>query len=936
MSWPSEAFAELALRQLWQVTLVILIVAAVVRLACRRRPHVAHVLWLVVVLKCLTPPIWSSPTGLFSWLGLGSSPAAATIPSGPTGREPAAGNPTWPSTIPRFVPPRNDSETAPAGQLRPDAAAGPLIAPSAAGEPEPLAWLGAALLAVWLSGVVILAVVLAGGSFWCLRLVRRSRVATEEAVDRLVAALSKRLGVRRKVRVLVTSRCFGPAVCGVLRPTLVLPQALVSTCRPDHLEWIVAHELIHVRRSDGLVGMLQIIAGVVWWFHPLVWWANRQMCRQREHCCDEQVVAGLRCDPGRYAQSLLDVLKLRCRWRPAFGLPAVRAAQITSKRLERIMDRQKVFHRRTPAVGWLVLITSGLFLLPGAGIARMAEETDASPPAEAARGEPAAAESPKPAENHAADKQEAADAEGIGPAVARAVAYLKHRQRADGSWAERPGFDGGITALCTLALLKSGVPAEDESVGKAMEYLARIEPERTYVVALQTMVFCAAGPLKHRATIVRNVRWLEKAQITKGPARGSWSYPILNITGDNSNSQYAIMALHEAERVGVEVSEQTWRLAADYWRRVQNADGSWGYVGGIPGTGTMTCAGIASLVIADSHLTGEGERPENAAVARAIEWLAKNFSAESNPGAPGNYLFSYLHGMSRAARLTARKTLGDHDWYAEGVKTLMAHQDAQGSWQGENPVETDPRIATSFALLFLARSSGPAADPGPERPLVDDPARLHRLHPKHPVWLSQDRKSVVFLAEVCQREAALETFACLRGSKEHESVVSVDSAAYVIHAGLMAVGAEPGSPVQFHPEYARAQGPEVAVTVVWEDDRGRRHRARAQRWVREVETGQALEHPWVFAGSRFVEDRQAGRPRYQADREGVLIGVSNFPGAVLDVPIRSSDSNAALRFETFTEQIPPVGTPVTVVLTPKPPGARSARPRPPGSLTAES
>ena len=71
---------------------------------------------------------------------------------------------------------------------------------------------------------------------------------------------------------------------------------------------------------------------------------------------------------------------------------------------------------------------------------------------------------------------------------------------------------------------------------------------------------------------------------------------------DNSNTQFALLALHEAERAGVPVKEQTWRLVQNYWRRTQNLDGSWGYMEATAGTGSMTCAGIAAMVIADDRL----------------------------------------------------------------------------------------------------------------------------------------------------------------------------------------------------------------------------------------------------------------------------------------------------------------------------------------------
>jgi hypothetical protein len=76
-----------------------------------------------------------------------------------------------------------------------------------------------------------------------------------------------------------------------------------------------------------------------------------------------------------------------------------------------------------------------------------------------------------------------------------------------------------------------------------------------------------------------------------------------------------------------------------------------------------------------------------------------------------------------------------------------------------------------------------------------------------------------------------------------------------------------------------------------------------------------MEHPWVFAGSRFWTDEETGRQYYQAEG-GDFICVSNFGTAALDIPVESSQSNDALEFEAFTEHIPPLGTPVRLVLKP--------------------
>jgi hypothetical protein len=243
-------------------------------------------------------------------------------------------------------------------------------------------------------------------------------------------------------------------------------------------------------------------------------------------------------------------------------------------------------------------------------------------------------------------------------------------------------------------------------------------------------------------------------------------------------------------------------------------------------------------------------------------------------------------------------------------------------------------------------------------PLVDDPDSLQLLMPPYPVWIDRDRKHVVMVGRVCQRQAPLELFACLRHSKEHESVVTVDTKAYVVHAGLLATGAEPGRPVQFVPEFAPPSGTEIEVTVAWKDEDGRRRQCRAQDWVHDTSqlytmfqgvvanefdeelnledqtaAWDDMSYPWVFAGSIFVQNERTGERAYEADSEGDLICVSNFPSAVLDVPVRSTDSNAALMFEAYTERIPPLGTPVTLILTPKlekPAPAASKEPGKPG------
>ena len=69
-------------------------------------------------------------------------------------------------------------------------------------------------------------------------------------------------------------------------------------------------------------------------------------------------------------------------------------------------------------------------------------------------------------------------------------------------------------------------------------------------------------------------------------------------------------------------------------------------------------------------------------------------------------------------------------------------------------------------------------------------------------------------------QGVLEMFACPKGTKEHESIVSVNAKAYLVHTGLLAIGARSGRPVQYDPVYQAATGDTIQVEVLWRDESG--------------------------------------------------------------------------------------------------------------------
>jgi hypothetical protein len=236
------------------------------------------------------------------------------------------------------------------------------------------------------------------------------------------------------------------------------------------------------------------------------------------------------------------------------------------------------------------------------------------------------------------------------------------------------------------------------------------------------MALAAGEPRRDLPLIQANANWLSRVQITQGDRAGSWSYGEPNIiAGDNSNTQFAVMGLHEAERVGARVDPKVWRLAADYYERVQNPDGSWGYQPDFPGTGSMTSAGIGAWVICSQRVADPTARVDGGAaqcclppteddvLERAVVWMGRNFSVRRNPGGgAGQWHLYYLYGLERVGRLTARRFLGEHDWYREGAELLVSQQDPfSHHWQGSGHAEDNPHISTALALLFLSKGRRP-------------------------------------------------------------------------------------------------------------------------------------------------------------------------------------------------------------------------------------
>jgi hypothetical protein len=365
--------------------------------------------------------------------------------------------------------------------------------------------------------------------------------------------------------------------------------------------------------------------------------------------------------------------------------------------------------------------------------------------------------------------------EQVEHAIREGSRYLKDKQAPDGSWTDvDQSARTGTTSLATLALLTAGEKPAAPVIQRALAFLSDFSPDQlnsTYAVSLQTMVFAAADPVRLRDRILANVEFLERGQIKLGERTlwpGSWNYHIPMRPGDNSNTQYALLGLNAGREAGVTIRPEVLLLTRTYFELSQNRDGGWGYTPQQKqSTASMTCAGVSSLILTGArryesleflqggaiHDCGRGGYNPN--VSKGIDWLANHFDVRQNFGNGQQWKYYYLYALERAGRLTGVRFFGQNDWYRLGAEEMVKNQNPlSGFWKGgaqENEV-----VATSFALLFLAKGRAPVLinklRHSPEQDWNNDPDDIRNIVS----IVSEDWKSLLAWQVVDPKSATIQ------------------------------------------------------------------------------------------------------------------------------------------------------------------------------------
>jgi len=328
--------ADYLVRQSWQIAVLVVIVAAATFALRNKSAHVRYLLWLIVLAKCLAPPLLEVPVAVL--------PEKAPAPA------------FMPNPIPRTEAPADTPR-----QLKPL----PGIKPVAASRPQlnTRQWLAIG----WMIGAAALAGIAAVKAGRTVRWLHRDRKPLPEDVQKGVNSLLSSLNLRKLPKMWLIEGIGQPFVWGIFRGDIYLPASFVRIPDDEHRRHVLGHELSHVMRFDAAVNLIQTIAQAILWFHPFVWWTNKKIRAEREKCCDEMAIARLNARAKDYSRSIVETLVNEYEsTRPVPSLAVAGPVKTIEERIKTVMKPGRRFHKRPSLITLTFVLLLALTTVPTA------------------------------------------------------------------------------------------------------------------------------------------------------------------------------------------------------------------------------------------------------------------------------------------------------------------------------------------------------------------------------------------------------------------------------------------------------------------------------------------------------------------------------------------------------------------------------------------
>ncbi|MFC1760969.1 M56 family metallopeptidase [Planctomycetota bacterium] len=356
-------FCEIAQGMFIQVSILIVLLM-VLDLFLRAHPRVSaclrYGLWLLVLVKLVLPPSLALPTGIGYYVNR-SVPVEQSTSQG---------------YMPSVAVVESPSDYRTGEVMHGDTLSSLQV--SATTQRPPLQRQGLLFL-LWLGIVTWLLSVLVRRYAKMRREIRRSLPAPDFVCTALQNCCTT-LRLRHPVEVALSESLRGPVVCGFRRPLILLPVSLPQQLSPEALRAVLGHELIHVQRRDTWVNLVQSLLQIVYFFHPLVWVANRITGRVRELAVDEAVLATFNLKVNHYTGTLIDIAEMAYK-KPALNVCCVGLAEsreVLEGRITHMLQQRSSDRARFGWIGGIVILLLAALLLP-MGQGRLAAEPEPIP-----------------------------------------------------------------------------------------------------------------------------------------------------------------------------------------------------------------------------------------------------------------------------------------------------------------------------------------------------------------------------------------------------------------------------------------------------------------------------------------------------------------------------------------------------------------------------
>ena len=149
---------------------------------------------------------------------------------------------------------------------------------------------GYILLGIWIVGILAMIILVIKSSLRLRNLEKSALPLQNNEVRRLYHHCLEEMRIHRDIPVYSTAFLKSPIIVGLLKPCIYLPIHLISDYNESDMRYMLLHELQHYKYHDTIASYLMNLAGVVYWFNPLVWYALKEMRNDREVACDTSVL----------------------------------------------------------------------------------------------------------------------------------------------------------------------------------------------------------------------------------------------------------------------------------------------------------------------------------------------------------------------------------------------------------------------------------------------------------------------------------------------------------------------------------------------------------------------------------------------------------------------------------------------------------------------